>query len=544
MADKDDFARTMRIDIHPDFQSESLAKERLERDASHRTGDTTTSLSVSAKKARKRERALEYQQLLQCVYDAVVITNSKGRIVDFNTRALDFFRTDEDELIGAKVVDFISGADGTLLTAIWKNLEDHRYTLIEAHCIRTDKSMFPAEIAVNKIDLPDGRHLSFFVRDVSVRRRAQAALEEAVARLEEHDRSRSLFVTNVSHELKTPLTSMIYAVANLLRGAAGPLPERVEYYLQILDGDCKRLSRTVNDILDLRKLDTKTLTLAKTKVPLARLVRCTVESLGVQVEQKRLKLNISTGSEKWFVDCDHHRMERVIMNLAGNAVKFTPEGGTVEVSVKDDPLRPGHVVFSVQDDGIGIPPEAIGRVTERYFTVGEQASGSGLGLAISKEIVELHGGTIVIQSPPPGFEKGTLVSISLALADPPTLLIVDDDKAVLDLLNNQMTIHGYRVITAEDGLEALAKVEKERPDVVLLDLVLPGMEGTEIILKMKSDKNLVRIPIIVITGAHMGRGKADILNSFSIPALLKPWRESELLDRVEGAFLGTAAFVG
>jgi len=542
MADKNNLVRTMRIDIHPDLQSESLAKERLERDASHRTGDTTT--VVPARKAGKLERSLEYKQLLQCVYDAVIITNSRGRIVDFNTRALDFLRTNEEELLGAKVVHFISGADGTLLTSIWKNLEDHRYTLIEAHCIRTDKSMFPAEIAVNKIDLPDGRQLSFFIRDVSVRKRAQAALEEAVARLEEHDRSRSLFVSNVSHELKTPLTSMIYAIANLLRGAAGPLPERVQYYLEILDGDCKRLSRTVNDILDLRKLDTKTLTLARTKVPLARLVRSTVESLEVQVEQKNLKLNMSTGSEKWFVDCDHQKMERVIMNLVGNAVKFTPEGGTVEVCVKDDPPRPGHVVFSVQDDGIGIPSEAIGRVTERYFTVGEQASGSGLGLAISKEIVELHGGTIKIQSPPPGAEKGTLVSVSLSKADPPTLLIVDDDRAVLDLLNQQMKAHGYRTITAEDGIEALAKVEKEKPDVVLLDLVLPGMEGTELILKMKSEKSLVRIPIIVITGAHMGRGKANILNNFSIPALLKPWKEAELLDRVEGAFLGTAAFVG
>jgi PAS domain S-box-containing protein len=532
----------MRIDIHPDFQSESLARERMERETSQKaTSDTST---VSNKKLPKHVRPPEYTLLLQSVYDAVIITNSKGRIVDFNTRSLDFFRVNASELHGTKVIDVISGADGKLLSAIWKNLEDHRYTLIEGHCVRSDKSTFPAEIAVNKIDLPEGRQLCFFIRDVTVRRRAQAALEEAVARLEEHDRARSLFVSNVSHELKTPLTSMIYSVANMLRGAAGPLPERVQRYLEILDGDCKRLSRTVNDILDLRKIDNKTLTLAKTRAPLARLVRRSVESLHVQVEQKKLALNISTGAGKWFVDCDQQKMERVILNIVGNAVKFTSEGNSVDITVQEDPKRQGYVVFRVTDNGIGIPPEAIGRVTERYFTVGDQPNGSGLGLAISKEIIELHGGSIELQSPPPGADKGTMVTVSLPVAEPPTLLIVDDDPAILDLLSKQMGEHGYRIMTAADGVEALDKIQKEQPSVVILDLVLPKMEGTEIILKMKSDKNMVRIPIIVVTGAYLGRGKAEILNAFSIPALLKPWQETELLDRVEGAFLGTAAFVG
>jgi PAS domain S-box-containing protein len=540
MSNNDDFARTMRIDIHPDVQSESMARERLERGAVQQPADAP----VTTTKLGKRVRSPEYKNLLQSVYDAVVIANAKGRIIDYNTRALDFFRIDDNKLLGLKVIDLISGADGTLLSAILKNLEDHRYTLIEGHCVRSDKTAFPAEIAVNKIELPEGKQLSFFIRDVTVRKRAQAALEEAVARLEEHDRARSLFVTNVSHELKTPLTSMIYAIANMLRGAAGPLPERVQRYLEILDGDCKRLSRTVNDILDLRKIDNKTLSLAKTRTPLSRFIRRSVAALDVHVEQKKVTLDLSAAKGKWFVDCDQQKMERVILNIAGNAVKFTPEGGTVEISMRDDPKRPGNVAFSVQDNGIGIPSDVIERVTERYFTVGDQPNGSGLGLAISKEIIEIHGGSIELQSPPPGRDKGTMVTVSLPVAEPPTLLIVDDEPTIRHLLSYQMKEHGYRTITAGDGIEALDRIEKDKPSVVILDLVLPRMEGTEVILKMKSDKNMVRIPIIVITGAYVGRGKAEILNSFSIPALLKPWQEGELLDRVESAFMGAAAFVG
>ena len=283
------------------------------------------------------DRTAEYEKLLQSIYDGVLITDLRGRIVDFNSRAVDFFFCNDTELYGAKVIDLISGADETLLESIRKNLQDHRHTLIEAHCVRRDKSMFPAEIAVNKIQLDGDGQLCFFIRDITIRKKEQAALEEAVAKLEEHDRARSMFVSNVSHELRTPLTSMIYAVKNMLKGVCGPLPERAQRYLEILDGDCKRLLGTVNDILDLRKVESKTLTLAKTRAPMARLIRRSVDALTVQAEQKSLSLTVSSGPDTWFVCCDVQKMERVVLNVVGNAIKFTPEGGTVDVGVTQDP---------------------------------------------------------------------------------------------------------------------------------------------------------------------------------------------------------------
>ena len=122
----------------------------------------------------------EFDQLLESIYDAVMVTDLRGRILVFNSRALDFFLLDYDEMLGKKVVEVISGADESLLQAISRNLEEHRYTLIEAHCVRKDKSMFPAEIAVNMLELfPDG-NLCFFVRDITVRKRAQDALEDGI----------------------------------------------------------------------------------------------------------------------------------------------------------------------------------------------------------------------------------------------------------------------------------------------------------------------------------------------------------------------------
>jgi len=530
VSSKPELSKTMRIDIHPDFLGQSLARKKS------KLGKSGPPRPPSTKRPSVKSLS-DYERLMECIYDGVLITGAEGDIVDFNERAVDFFFCDRNELRGTRVIELISGADESLLSAIRGNLAEHRHTLIEAHCIRRDSSMFPAEIAVNEIELGNGGRLCFLVRDVSVRKGAQEALEDAVARLEAHDRARTQFVSNVSHELRTPLTSMIYAISNMLRGVLGPIPERVRGYLEMLYGDSKRLAMTVNDILDLSKVDNKTLSLARTKIPFAMFVDRSVEALRVQAEQKGISLGLATGGI-WFVDCDPQKMERVILNVVGNAVKFTPKGGIVDVSVGDDPGSSGRVRLEVRDTGVGIPPEAVAKVTERYFTVGEQPSGSGLGLAISKEIVECHGGTLEIVSPAPGAETGTQVSIVLPRVSPPRILLVDDDERVLTVLTEQVSRQGYATLTAMDGAEALRLVEEERPDLVVLDLMLPEVEGTEVILKMKSNEALTKTPIIVVTGAHVGEAKSHLLHSFAIPALAKPWREAELIDWIAGAFLG------
>ncbi|MBN2301528.1 MAG: response regulator [Lentisphaerae bacterium] len=539
MPKKSEASDTMRIDIHPDFLTESLERKRIEYLRASQSGQ-----SVADSESNRMGHESKYRNLLQSIYDGVLITDSFGKIVDYNLRAVDFFLCGGGELLSMNILNLISGADSSLLNAIGANLENHRYTLIEAHCVRKDGSMFASEIAVNNIDLNGTECMCFFVRDVTVRKRAQDALEEAVAQLSEHDRARSQFVSNVSHELRTPLTSMTYAVANMLRGVLGELPDKVRQYLLMLDSDCKRMLGTVNDILDLRKIENKSLKLARTRIPFVRLVQRAVESFRVQAERKHIALAVNMGTKNWFVDCDPHKMERVAINIVGNSMKFTPDGGSINVSFDENPQEPGFVALCVEDSGIGIPPEAIAKVTERYFTVGEQSCGSGLGLAICKEVVELHGGTISITSPPLGKDKGTSVCVHMPTSEAPLLLIADDEEGIVQLLTNQLRNHGYRTLSAFDGQETLKMIKIHKPDLVLLDLVLPDIEGTEVILKMKSDKDIMRIPTIVITAAHLGRAKAEILRSFAIPALAKPWNESELLDSVEGAFLGVTSLAG
>ncbi|MBN1556836.1 MAG: PAS domain S-box protein, partial [Lentisphaerae bacterium] len=264
-SERDDTARTMRIALPEPAPRPPPPAVKVR-------GASPTSFVARRLATEDDRRASDYKQLLESIYDGVIITDRKGRIVDFNSRAIDFLLKHGDELAGMRVIDFISGAGDDLLAAIHRNLKEHRYTLIEGRCIRSDGTTFPAEIAVNRIALDEGGQLCFLIRDITVRKRAQEDLEEAISRLEAHDRARSQFVSNVSHELRTPLTSMIYAVSNMLRGVVGPLSDNARRYLEMLEGDCRRLLTTVNDILDLRKIESNTLVLERSRVPFGMLV--------------------------------------------------------------------------------------------------------------------------------------------------------------------------------------------------------------------------------------------------------------------------------
>jgi PAS domain S-box-containing protein len=532
MVDNARATKTMRLDIEPKMPDATGPVPPAPLPAPESRESTIVGLLP-----RDEDGASGYKKLLQSIYDAALICDAKGRVIDFNARATEFFRCTDSDMARARVDGLISGGDDRLMEQIRQSLMTHRYALIEAFCLRKDRTMFPAEIAVNRINLSEQGQLCFFIRDISVRKRAEQALEEAFARLEEHDRAKSQFVSNVSHELRTPLTSMIYAVANMRKGVAGPITDRQRDYLDILDTDCKRLLRTVNDILDLRKIESKSLALSKSKAPVMLLCRRSIETLRPLADRKRLRLTVrSTGGGR-FVFCDAHKIERVLLNVVNNGIKFTPDGGAVAVEVGADPERPGFLSIWVVDTGIGIPKEALPRVTERYFTVGDQPTGTGLGLAISKEIVELHGGRLTIESPAPGMERGTAVRVSLPQADPPLAFVVHPDAAIQRQLAEELRQAGYQVQTHAEGADPYAEVERTVPDLVVTDVAAPGMVGAELLLKMKGSKPLARVPLIVVTAESLGGPRGEVLRNFSIPFVGIPWRAAELLDIAEESFL-------
>ncbi|MDD5704436.1 MAG: ATP-binding protein [Kiritimatiellae bacterium] len=521
-------ARTMRIDIAPETATRALRGPR-------KPPAVPTPTFVARRQART-DRNTPYDKLLASVYDAVLITDLRGFVLDFNGRALEFFQIDEARLPGISVIDLISGADESLIATIRSNLSEHKYTVVEARCTRTDGSTFPVEIAVNMVDLDAEGQLCFFVRDTTVRKRAQEELQNAVERLEALDRARLEFVSNVSHELRTPLTSMIYAVKNMQRGVTGPLPEKAMQYLERLNADCRRLLGTVNDILDLRQIENRTLTLTKSRVPLARLVETGVDALRVQADEKRVQLLMCLPPQPCFVLCDPHKLERVILNIVGNALKFTPGGGSIRVAIEPDPRQENQIVIRVRDTGIGIPPEALDRITLRYFKVGDQPAGSGLGLAISRELVELHGGKLQVESPVPGTDRGTQVSVFMPLTEAPLVLVTCDDDALRERMRAVCQAQGCRVQTQSMGRATLDHCRQSPPDVLVIDLALPDLPGAEVVLQLRNDRRLARLPIVAITGETLVRAQIDMFKAFAIPLLAKPLRDHDLAGHLSAVF--------
>lgn len=367
--------------------------------------------------------------------------------------------------------------------------------------------------------------------------RANTMLQAAVRRLEGYDRSRAEFIDNVSHELRTPLATMSYTMGNLLKGILGPLPEKLRAYLVIFEEECERLKATVADILDLGRIDAQTLELHRVKVPFSSWARRVAATLRSKAAEKHVTLSLADHGIAGFADADPLKLERVMVSVTRNALHYTPEGGHVELDVH--PARDGGwIELSVTDDGVGIPAEHLPKVTQRYYRVGELVTGTGLGLTLCKELLERQGGEIELLSPPPDRSVGTQVRIRLPLVAAPTVLAVDDSKTIQALLDHHLQAHGYRTVMCGSAEQALAHLETSRPDMLIVDAVLPGMDGVDLIARVKSDHGLRHLPIIMITGAEVDGAKRGVLEEFCIPILGKPWVEDELIACMEDAIYG------
>jgi len=376
-------------------------------------------------------------------------------------------------------------------------------------------------------------------REVREREAVEKQLREAVTRLEAHNAAKNQFVSNVSHELKTPLASITYSLENLSKGVAGPVDERVQTYVGMMQEDCHRLTGTVNDVLDMSRIEENRLELNRMKLHLGRFVGRAVEALRIQAEQKHHSLSLSEDGSRLFVSCDPQKMERVVQNLVSNAIKYTPEGGALEISVRTDSRQPDTVILDVIDNGIGIPPKHLPKVMERYYRIGEHVDGTGIGLALCREMVDMHGGILQMFSPPPSRDCGTQACVHLPAAPPPRVLAVDDEEGVLGVLDAQLNSGGYDAVCCGDGETALDLLHQEpKPDILIIDLFLPGTEGADVIAQIKTNEDLRYLPILAITGHELDTTNRGVLEAFGVPALGKPWRQDDLITCLEDVTIG------
>jgi len=321
------------------------------------------------------------------------------------------------------------------------------------------------------------------------------------------ERMKDEFISVVSHELRTPLTSIRGALGLLASGLLSTQPENGQRMLEIAVNNTDRLVRLINDILDLERIESGKVTMTKETCDPANLMIQAVDTMRAMAEKAGVTLSVSPVSARLWADPD--RIIQTLTNLLSNAIKFSPRGSTVWLTAEH---QGEQMLFQVKDQGRGIPADYLETIFERFQQIDASDSrkkgGTGLGLAICRSIVQQHGGRIWAEStlgegstfcftlPVLREEKPALTATAIG----PLVLVCDDDSSIRVVAQTMLEQQGYRVMTVASGQEAVAQAARERPDVILLNLMMPSMNGWETTAALKEQSDTKNIPIIILSG--------------------------------------------
>ncbi len=336
-----------------------------------------------------------------------------------------------------------------------------------------------------------------------------AELDEKSMQLREASDAKNRFWATVSHELRTPLNSII-GLVRLLTGPGGePLGEEQARQVELIGSSAETLLTLVSELLDIGKAESGRLDAQLTTVDLVALAERLRMTMGPAQSTDRVTLRVNVPPPPFTMQADEAMLTRILRNLLANSLKFTQEGEVV-LEVAHDPAA-GETVFTVADTGIGIPAEHLERVFEEFYQVPgpaqTRAKGTGLGLAYARRLAEAMGGTLTLAST---LGEGTTAVLRLPYEshDVPVaqrILVADDDENFRAGVRRMLTGFAAHIDEAPDGAAALAAMAAAPPDLALLDLLMPGLDGTAVLQRMAGDERLRDVPVIIVTLAQAHR---------------------------------------
>ncbi len=538
-----------------------LALHQLNEELEQRVQQRTQELARSEQDLRT---------IFNNVYDAVLIHALDGTILDANDRALELRGATREQLIGASVAD-LSAPDAPIAS-----IPDYLQRAEAGETLRfewkeqrfDDQSCFDVEVSLRKVTLGNRPVFVAGMRDISERKKYEAQLQRTNEELIHATRMKDDFLATMSHELRTPLNAILGMTESLQEGIFGEINARQLKALQTVELSSSHLLELINDILDFTKIDSSQMELVCAPTDVASLCQATLALIKPQALKKQIQLDLKLPPNLPALDVDERRIRQVLLNLLNNAVKFTPEGGhvTLKVSPYQQPVDPEAVHaprqnflrIAITDTGIGIAPEHLHRLFQPFMQIdsalNRKYGGTGLGLVLVKRIVELHGGQVGLTSevgvgscftvdlpctaPVPSLPLETQPELSAASNSPtlrasPVILLAEDNEANIITTANYLTAKGYQVLIARDGQEAISVTQTEHPDIILMDIQMPGIDGLEAIQQIRADQTLAEIPIIALTALAMPGDRDRCLTAGANLYLSKPVKLKQLTEMIE-----------
>ena len=499
------------------------------------------------------ESEARMRAMFQAALDCIISIDHEGKVIEFNPASGQTFGYRREDVLGRDLADLIipPSLRERHRQGFARYLETGESVILDRRLLltamRADGAEFPVELAVTRIPTAGKPIFTAYLRDITEPKRMQDALRQYAADVLEADRRKSEFLAMLAHELRNPLAPITNALQILrLTGGNG---EKAQPALDMMQRQLGQMVRLIDDLLDVSRISQGKIELRREPIELALAVNHAVEASRLSCEAMDQELSVTLPPEPLYLSADPARLAQVVGNLLNNACKFTGRGGRIGLTVA---AEGAEAVIRVRDNGIGIAADQLPRIFEMFTQVDSSLdraqSGLGIGLTLVRNLTEMHGGTVGVHSAGIGQGSEFMVRLPMLSGQRPApgpqpsggetaaavqhrVLVVDDNPDSVNSLATLLKLRGHEVHAAHDGLEAVEAAASLRPDVILLDIGLPKLNGYEAARRIREQQGGESVVLVAVTGWGQEADRRRSTEAGFDHHLVKPV-ELEALQRV------------